>query len=379
MYRRLAGSLSGHLENIGHLVVLPKLTQNQERDLRASIRQVAMRVAYDLEKYHGRKNRRAYRGVDAAVSRFERTFGHPPGDVALLREGKVRTEHTCIGVAQGIAGVLAPFIPAERLGVVRLDGPEQAHPSIVLSAANGREYVADNWGLDRRSGAYTLDEFKESLLSCIGRKRHPLFALSDALGLHVWKQPAQALSHPQAMLRGGLKLLSASAHENLAWQHMEAGDDAKALAAANRAIQIFPESNLAFMRRGDIHLNNGRYRRAIADYRRALDLFPHNALALENMAFSYRYGGDERAMRQTHDRLAELVTFKPIELMRWRSIVHHLEKYLPDVPGGESVPIQIRVTKTEEGKRKKGAFFALEQFLDRMLEKPDSESVTDKK
>ncbi|MDP2717177.1 MAG: tetratricopeptide repeat protein [Candidatus Micrarchaeota archaeon] len=355
LYRRISGPLSGHLAAIGSLGEKPTLSRAEERALRASLRQVAMRVAYDLEHYHSRSNRRVYKNVDAAVSRFERTFGHPPGDVAVSRQGKARSAHTCIGVAQGIATVLGPYVSRKRLGVVRLDGPDQAHPSILLSAGNGQEYVVDNWGMDRRAGAYTLDEFRDALLKSVRNKRSPLFYLSDELGIRVWKNPKDALAHPQAMLCGGLKLLDASAHENLAWQHMEAGDDQKALAHANKAIRLFPLSNLAFMRRGDIHLNNGRLGRAMADYRRAVQMFPFNTLAHENMAIVHGLRGDRPSMLKLVNHLQTLVSGNVRSRMICRAFMQFLDEQRSDDQAAGLHPF------------KKGAFLAFDRFLDQHL------------
>ncbi len=82
------------------------------------------------------------------------------------------------------------------------------------------------------------------------------------------------------------------------------GDNDRAIADYNEAIRLDPKSALVFIDRGDAYTTKGDNDRAIADYNEAIRLDPKNALALSDRGVAYANKGDnDRAMADFNEAI----------------------------------------------------------------------------
>lgn len=329
IYARLQAQLAPSLVTAGRLLEKPRLRIPEERQLCTALKEIAVATAEGLQD-HANRPRPSFRSIQSAVRDHEKKFGHPPGEIVRLQNGRFRPKYCCVDIARGIYAVLETQVKPERLGVVRLNGPIEIHPSITVRAANGKKYVVDNWGMERRVGADDWDRFHSSLARSNSRWQGRYFGLADALGFGMYHDPDAAMNHPEAFIHGGLDLLHASAYENQANAHLDAGQDREALRLAGRALRLAPESDNAAFIKGNIFAYRRRFPEALRWYEEALRLNPNHSLALENMADVHLERKDETGLAAVRERLKPMVRFDPKARQAMRKLEAFLNEAYPD-------------------------------------------------
>jgi|GEM_PF-6399497 len=325
IYRELASTLTEPLQVVRRLAEEPKLSRRQEGRLRGALRQIALVTAPGIIGHLDRSSKN-FRDIQEAIASHQASFGHPPGSVIRVgKQGQHRVESSCVDVAFALTHLLSRAVNPSRISIVRLNGPAQIHPSVVLGTAHGKQYLVDNWGLEGRRKAYEWPRFQHRLVGAIGRRCGEYAALSDSLGLDLLKSPKETLTHPYAFLHGGPKLLEASAYENHALAALVADQPKEAMRFANRALKLAPESDNAAFTKGNVFFDDGRYSDSARWYRRALELNPNHSLALEQLAWIHEMRGDEKAKAEVEQRLMQVV--RPHH-PGWKRAYKQLEAFL---------------------------------------------------
>lgn len=240
---------------------------------------------------------------------------------------------------------LCTVVAPERISVVRMNGPEQNHPSIILKTETGAELVVDNWGMDGRQGVYPYQEFKTALQKSIGKPKHPLSGLSNALGFQWLRDLGQAMAHEHTFHHGGMGLLNASAHENHGFTHLEKGNDKEAMQHANAALRHAPDSDNAHFLKGNVFFFKRQFRRAIRCYEKALELYPFHTLALENIVKAKRELKDLSGAQEALKKLEKIVNYEPRSKEHMMNLEAFLDQLYPDNEWEPKVGLNIRVLK----------------------------------
>jgi len=332
---------------VREVVELSRPDRKQEDALRAALREIAKVAARRMETFHARSRNAGGKSIHETASRFERVFGHPPGSITEMRRRKFRTENTCIDIAQAIAHVLSSAVDGKRIGVIRISGPEQNHPSIALETAHGKTYVVDNWGMDQRRGVDERSQLEKALETSIGNPRHRLFWFSHALGYSQLKNPHAPFEQNHVFQIGGLELLRAAAHENHVLAHLENDNDREALHHANQALRQAPKSDNAHFLKGNVYFYRRKFRKAIACYEKALQLNPFHTPALESMAYAYKKCKDRAAHQAVQKKLGKIVTFEPKSKEAIWNLQSFMDEIYPEDKWAPKIKLKIRVLKDQ--------------------------------
>ncbi len=127
------------------------------------------------------------------------------------------------------------------------------------------------------------------------------------------------------------KKLIASFYSNIAAEYLIIGDDVKAFAYLNAAIQLFPDNEGLWLNLGAAYSRNNMTQAAISAYKTALELAPDFNSAYDNLSVLYRKIGE-------HDKAEEIQS--RLHIRRMRNPFYHMmlaEHALKDTKPEEAI------------------------------------------